>query len=63
MITEKFRPGRKPTVSYQSNRQRTIVVTFDTVADAEAWDDLDDATAIAVLSERSYACHRADHRG
>ncbi len=51
---------RQPTIV--STRQRIIVITFDSPEDAQAWDELDDATAITTLTERSYARLRAVHR-
>ena len=51
---------RQPTIV--STRQRIIVVSFDTPAEAEAWDELDDATALTAITERSYARVRAVHR-
>jgi hypothetical protein len=49
-----------------STRQRVIVITFNTPADADAFDQLDDATAlatlIAILTERPYARLRAVDR-
>ena len=62
LITEKFNPVRKGrVVPIQSNRQRTIVITFESVADAEAWDELDDTTAVAAMIDHPYSRSRPDH--
>ncbi len=65
-MADALRSRRETTMPIQSNRQRTIVITFNTPADADAFDQLDDATAlatlIAILTERPYARLRAVDR-